>query len=80
MGAGGDHCSIEFANRFSHRIMVECDFPKERPVARKPSPSVRTLMAEDTSVEAVRNRAMGVPVRSLNCLPQALHRYFWTEV
>lgn len=50
--------------------MVECDFPKERPVARKPSPSVRTLMTEDTSMEAVRNRAMGVRVRSLNCLPQ----------
>ena len=59
---------------------MECDLPKERPVARIPIPSVRTFSARDTTMDEVRNLAIGVPVRSLNCLLQALHKYFWMEL
>ncbi len=63
LGAEGDHCSIEWASRFSHRIIVEWDFPQERPAARTPNPSVRTLIAEATFRHQVRSLAIGVPVR-----------------
>lgn len=56
-------------------MMVECDFPNERPVARTPNPSVRTLTAAATTIVGVRNLAIGVLVRSLNRLPQAPHKY-----
>lgn len=60
--------------------MVECDLPSERPVARMPNPSVRTFKAALTITDDVRSLDIGVPLRSLNCRLQALHRYFWTTL
>lgn len=60
--------------------MVECDLPNDRPVARMPNPSVRTLKAAPTITDDVRNLDIGVPVRSLNCRLQTLHRDFWTTL
>jgi len=45
------------------RIIVECDLPKQRPVARTPNPCVRTLIAAETTTEAVLSLAIGVFVR-----------------
>ncbi len=53
------------------RIIVECDLPKERPVARTPNPCVSTLIAAETTTEGVLSLAIGVFVRSLNRLLQA---------
>jgi hypothetical protein len=45
--------------------MVAWDFPKERPVARTPKPSVRTLIAAEIKLTGVLSLAIGVLVRSL---------------
>ncbi len=45
-----------------------------------PMPSVRTFSARDTIIDDVLSLAIGVPVRPLNCLPQALHKYFWIKL
>ena len=71
----GDHWFTCWATRRSQRIIVEWDFPKERPVARTPHPSVRTLIAAETIVAGVLSLAMGVWVRSLNRLLQVEQRY-----
>jgi hypothetical protein len=61
----------------SHSMMVECDVPNDLPAALSPIPSVRTFMAIVTISTGVLSLAITVPVRSLNCLPQTPHRYFW---
>ncbi len=56
-------------------MIVECDLPKERPVARTPNLWIRTFSAAQTIIVGVRTLAIGVLVRSLNRLPQVGHRY-----
>jgi hypothetical protein len=77
IGAAGDHSLNLFANFLSHPMMVEYDLPNDLPAALSPIPSVRTFMAIVTSSTGVLSLAITVPVRSLNCLPQPPHRYFW---
>ncbi len=50
-------------------MIVECDLPKERPIARTPNLWVRTFSAAQTTIVGVRTLAIGVLVRSLNRLP-----------
>ena len=64
-----------WATRRSHRITVEWDFPNERPVARTPKPSVRTLMAAEIKLTGVLSLAIGVLVRSLKRFLQAWPKY-----
>jgi hypothetical protein len=47
-------------------MIVAWDFPKDRPVARTPNPSMRTLIAAQTTIAGVLSLAIGVLVRSLN--------------
>jgi hypothetical protein len=44
---------------------------KKRPIALMPSPSVVMFMAIETIDSQVCNLAIGVPLRSLNCLVQS---------
>ena len=57
-------------------MIVEWDFPKERPVARTPMPSVRTFIARDNTMDEVRSLAMGVPVRSLQQIAAGFTQIF----
>jgi hypothetical protein len=55
--------------------MVEWDLPNDRPVARTPMPSVRTLIAAATKLAGVLSLAIEVFVRSLKRFLQAWHKY-----
>jgi hypothetical protein len=79
-GAGGDLSAHFCAKRCSQRRIVEWDFSRVRAVARTPRPSVRIFKAIDTVAVEVRNRAIGVPVRSLKRLPQFRQRYLCTQM
>lgn len=74
-GAGGDQSAHFCAKRCSQRRIVEWDFSRVRAVARAPIPSVRIFKAIETVAVGVRNRAIGVPVRSLKRLPHSRQQY-----
>jgi hypothetical protein len=67
--------SVVYDKRFSPLMMLPPDFPRTLPVALMPSPSLLTLVAREITSAEVRSLAIGVPLRSLNCLPQLLQRY-----
>ncbi len=67
-GADGDQSASLAAIRRSQRITVEWDTSNTLAVARTPNPSVLPFKAFDTTATGVRNRCIGVPVRSLNRL------------